>query len=57
MHLEGEFRFGAEVVGRVLLVVDDVYRSGDTMAAIASAAKTAGAAAVFGLVGAKTLRK
>jgi predicted amidophosphoribosyltransferase len=55
--VEGEFSFHEhEVRGRVLLVVDDVYRSGRTMSAIAGAAKKAGARAVVGLVGARTMR-
>lgn len=56
-NLEGEFSFGEEVTGRVLVVVDDVCRSGSTMSAIARAARDAGAVSVLGLVGAQTLRK
>ena len=57
ISLEGEFTFGPEVAGRVLIIVDDVYMSGGTMTAMATAAKVAGAVAVLGLVAAKTLRK
>jgi predicted amidophosphoribosyltransferase len=55
--LEGEFSFGNEVAGRVLVIVDDVCRSGGTMSAIAKAARDAGAVSVLGLVGAQTMRK
>jgi predicted amidophosphoribosyltransferase len=55
--LEGEFSFGADVAGRVLVIVDDVCRSGGTMTAIATAARAAGAVSVLGLVGAQTMRK
>lgn len=55
--LEGEFSFAVhELQGRVALVIDDVYKSGSTMTALARAAKRAHARAVFGLVGARTLR-
>jgi Phosphoribosyl transferase domain len=56
LTLEDEFAFGTEVAGRVVLIVDDVYRTGQTMDAVAKAAKEAGAAAALGLAGAKTLR-
>lgn len=54
--LSDEFTLGPEVHGRVLLIVDDVYKSGRTMRAVAKAARDAGAVAVVGLVGARTLR-
>jgi hypothetical protein len=56
LTLEDEFAFGPEVAGRVVLIVDDVYRTGQTMDAVAKAAKDAGAVAALGLAGAKTLR-
>lgn len=56
LTLENEFAFGAEVSGRVVLIVDDVYRTGQTMDAVAKAAKEAGAVAALGIAGAKTLR-
>jgi hypothetical protein len=56
LTLEDEFAFGPEVAGRVVLIVDDVYRTGQTMDSVAKAAKEAGAVAALGLAGAKTLR-
>jgi adenine/guanine phosphoribosyltransferase-like PRPP-binding protein len=55
--LDGEFTFDSQVAGRVLIVIDDVCRSGSTMAAIAKAGKDAGSVSVLGLVGAQTMRK
>jgi adenine/guanine phosphoribosyltransferase-like PRPP-binding protein len=55
--LEDEFAFDTSVRGRVLVVVDDVHRSGNTMVAIAGAAKAAGAVSVLGLAGAQTMRR
>jgi predicted amidophosphoribosyltransferase len=42
---------------QVVLIIDDVYRSGATMSAVARAAARAGARGRLGLVGARTLRK
>lgn len=56
MDLTNEFIVGPEAEGRVVIVVDDVYRGGDTMRAVALAARRAGAVAVLGLVGARTMR-
>lgn len=56
MDLTNEFIVGPEAQGRVVIVVDDVYRGGDTMRAVALAARRAGAVAVLGLVGARTMR-
>lgn len=57
MSLDAEFSFEpGSVANRIILIVDDVYRTGDTMAAVAHAAKRGGADRVLGLAGAKTLR-
>lgn len=56
MDLTDEFIVGPEANGRVAIVVDDVYRSGDTMGAVALAARRAGTVGVLGLVGARTMR-
>jgi hypothetical protein len=55
--LSNEFSVGSLVHGRPVLIVDDVVMSGRTMAAVAQAARQAGAVAVCGLAGAKTLKK
>lgn len=54
--LEGEFTVTEEVAFQRVLIVDDVYRTGGTMRAVAEAAAAAGAAAAYGLVGARTMR-
>ena len=54
-HSYGDFVMPETLVGDVL-VIDDVYRSGASMAVTAHAAKLAGASRVFGLVAARTLR-
>jgi phosphoribosylpyrophosphate synthetase len=51
------YSIDASVNGKAVIIVDDVYRSGITMRSVASAARTAGATAVYGLVGARTMRK
>jgi hypothetical protein len=56
IDLEDEFTLPDDVDGRVVIVIDDVYRSGQTMEAAAKAAKKAGADRVYGLVGARTMR-
>jgi hypothetical protein len=55
--LSGEFIVGPEVHGKVVIVIDDVFHTGITMSAVAKAARDAGAVAVLGLVGARTLRR
>lgn len=50
------YHLPVSVDDEVVIVVDDVYRSGRTMRSVADAAWTAGAAKVLGLVGARTLR-
>jgi pyrimidine operon attenuation protein/uracil phosphoribosyltransferase len=54
--LTNEFSLSEDVAGRTIIIVDDVYRSGTTMRAVASAARRAGADQVLGLVGARTMR-
>jgi pyrimidine operon attenuation protein/uracil phosphoribosyltransferase len=54
--LSGQFLAPAEVHGRRVIIVDDVIHSGDSMSAVAQAARTAGAGAVSGICGARTIR-
>jgi len=56
-ELESLFSVDGSVRDRVVLIVDDVYRSGSTMSAVARAAECAGARGRLGLVGARTLKK
>ncbi|HET7425524.1 MAG TPA: phosphoribosyltransferase [Gemmatimonadales bacterium] len=56
VNLDGEFALPHEVHGRIVLVVDDVWRSGDSMHALGQAARAKGARAVVGLTGARTMR-
>lgn len=49
VDLLSAFRVDEDLGGRTVLVVDDVYQSGYTMAGVANAARRAGAAAVLGL--------
>ncbi|KAA2254873.1 phosphoribosyltransferase [Solihabitans fulvus] len=55
--LLNEFVIKEDLTGRTVLVLDDVYRTGFTMAGVASAARRAGATTVLGLVAARTLRR
>lgn len=48
---------GGDVEGRSVVIVDDVYKTGRTMRAVAKVARAAGATEVYGLVGARTMRK
>ncbi|MEV8392934.1 MULTISPECIES: hypothetical protein [unclassified Streptomyces] len=52
---EGHFVMPDEISGD-LIVLDDVYRSGTTMNAVARAAKRAGARRAFGLAAVRTMR-
>ena len=54
--LTGQFLVPAEVQGRQVVIVDDVIWSGDSMSAVAQAAREAGAAAVSGICGARTMK-
>ena len=56
IDLEDEFTLPDDVDSRGVIIIDDVYRSGQTMEAVAKAAKEAGAERVYGLVGARTMR-
>jgi hypothetical protein len=55
--LSNEFIVSDSVRGRPVLVVDDVVMSARSMAAVAQAARRAGAVGVCGIAGAKTLKK
>jgi hypothetical protein len=54
--LDGEFSIEQELTGRHALIVDDVFRMGTTLRAVAQAARAAGAGRISGLVGVRTLR-
>jgi Phosphoribosyl transferase domain len=56
-ELESFFSVDASAMDQVVLIVDDVYRTGSTMSAVARAAQRAGARGRLGLVGARTLKK
>jgi predicted amidophosphoribosyltransferase len=56
-ELESMFSVDSSVKDWVVLIVDDVYRSGSSMSAVARVAEQAGARGRLGLVGARTLRK
>jgi len=51
-----EFVVKEDLEGRTVLVLDDVYHTGCTMAGVANAAKRAGATTVLGLAAARNLR-
>ncbi|MFI9453846.1 phosphoribosyltransferase [Amycolatopsis sp. NPDC052450] len=52
-----DFRIEEDLEGRTVLVLDDIYHTGYTMAGVANAAKRAGAATVLGLAAARNLRR
>jgi hypothetical protein len=54
--LDGEFSIEQELAGCHALIVDDVFRTGSTLRAVACAARAAGAGRISGLVCARTLR-
>ncbi|MCP2256793.1 Phosphoribosyl transferase domain-containing protein [Streptoalloteichus tenebrarius] len=51
-----EFRVDERLDNQTVLVVDDIYHTGFTMAGVAKAARTAGAKTVLGLVAARNIR-
>jgi predicted amidophosphoribosyltransferase len=55
--LSEEFQVALQPRHRTILIVDDVVKSGRSMAAVAAAARRAGAATVYGLACARTRRK
>lgn len=55
-RLDGSWSSVCLRLAGVSLVVDDVYRSGGTMRGVAATVRASGAAAVFGIVGARTMR-
>jgi predicted amidophosphoribosyltransferase len=55
--LEGEFIVPGAVQGQSVLIVDDVIRSGTSMAAVAKAARMAGAQQVLGICAVRTMRR
>jgi hypothetical protein len=57
MFLGDEFIVPTEIRGRSALIVDDVFRSGGSMAAVAKAAREAGAQEIFGICPARTMRR
>ena len=56
-ELETIFSIPGDVRDQVVLIVDDVFMSGRSMAAVATVAQQAGARGVVGLVGARTLKR
>jgi hypothetical protein len=55
--LEDEFIVPPEIRGRSALIVDDVFRSGGSMAAIARAASEAGVRVIYGICPTRTMRR
>lgn len=55
-ELDGEFSIERDLAGSHALIVDDVFRTGSTLGAVARAAHAAGAGRISGLVCARTLR-
>lgn len=56
IDLTGAFGFPEGLTGRCL-IIDDVYQSGTTMGAVATAARTAGASNVFGFAPVRTMKR
>ena len=55
--LDDEFTVPAEVNGQHVVIVDDVFKSGGSMDAVAKAARKSGAVAVQGICGVRTMRR
>ena len=55
--LEGEFIVAEVVQGQSVLIVDDVIRSGTSMAAVGEAARASGARQVLGICAVRTMRR
>jgi hypothetical protein len=57
MFFGDEFVVPPEIRGHSALIVDDVFRSGGSMAAVAKAAREAGAREIFGICPTRTMRR
>ena len=55
--LDDQFSVPQRLDGQRVLIADDVFRSGTSMGAVASAARDAGAAKVYGICGVRTMRR
>jgi hypothetical protein len=55
--LKDQFIVPPEIRGRSALIVDDVFRSGGSMVAVARAAREAGAREIFGICPTRTMRR
>ena len=55
--LSGQFSVPQRLDGQRILIADDVFRSGTSMGAVASAAHEAGAWKIYGLCGVRTMRR
>lgn len=55
--LSNEFSVGQRLDGQQVLVVDDVFQTGTSMSAVASAARQSGAAKIYGICGVRTLKR
>ncbi len=55
--LNGQFSVSQRLDGQRVLIADDVFRSGTSMGAVASAAREAGAWKIYGLCGVRTMRR
>lgn len=55
--LDDQFSVPKRLDGQQVLIADDVYRSGTSMRAVASAARDAGAWKVYGICGVRTMRR